>query len=82
MNPRDAFLDRHHQLVSDFATLGKKVPVELVPGLVRAGFTVWSFGYDADEGYGFTTIDRDDLEDWDNDDAEATWGPFRLDNDF
>lgn len=65
-----------------FATFGPRVEATYVPALVRAGYRVWSFGY-GDEADMYTTIDTDDLWRFVGalDEADADWGPFRLDSD-
>ena len=64
-----------------FSRLGSRsLKAADVPAFVRAGCTVWSYGY-GDDLDGFTTIEESDLWLFDEDlaAAEATWGPFRLD---
>lgn len=65
-----------------FATFGPRACARDVPALVRAGYSVWSFGY-GDEVDMYTTIDTDDLWRFEDDlhEADADWGPFRLDID-
>ena len=65
-----------------FATFGPRVEARYVPALVRAGYRVWSFGY-GDEIDVYTTIDTDDLWRFEQalGEADADWGPFRLDSD-
>jgi hypothetical protein len=61
---------------------GIEVDITFVPGLVRAGFDVWSYGYgqmDNDDPGTFTVITEDDLDAWDDaDDLPADWGPFAV----
>ncbi len=63
-----------------FATIGPLVETADVPGLVRAGVEVWSFGYGEDnDDPGFTTIEQSDLWAWDegHEWMAEEWGPFR-----
>src|SRR5574337_1267343 len=64
----------------DFAGFGPRVCARDVPALVMAGYSVWSFGY-GDEVEVYTTIDPDDLWRFREalEEADADWGPFRLD---
>jgi len=59
-----------------FAGFGPQVPPEDVPGLVREGARIWSFGY-GDDPEEFTTIDADDIGEWEEDFRD--WEPFRID---
>ncbi len=66
-----------------FESFGELVDPQDVPALVRAGRSVWSFGYGDEEGF-FTTIDENDLWAWgDLSKVEGpgvvnSWAPFRL----
>lgn len=79
-----------HEADLRFRTLGDLVPPEMVPGLVRAGATVWSWGYGETPGWedpdGFNTIEEEDLHLFEEEGYEvaaAEWGPFRVDwNEF
>lgn len=66
-----------------FSTFGPLVDDADVPELVRAGVTVWSYGYGSDLEYGeFTTIDESDLWAWESEeyiDVVSSWAPFRKD---
>lgn len=69
---------READLAERFAVCGEEVSWDKVPALVRAGRDVWSFGYDSNEDYDFTTISEDDLESFTDAASVSDWAPFRV----
>lgn len=69
------------QDLARFATFGPEVDWKDVPGLVRAGRLVWSYGYGQDDD--FTVITTEDLWAWSEGERDVirSWEPFRLDLD-